>query len=110
MPSYVNESSALTVRARFYNQSNDPTVPLSIRYLIKDISNDRVVHDWIDLTPAESVNIEIAASENNMYEHTPSSRRFEKRVVTVQANAGQITQFTNEIEYWVRNLAGIEND
>jgi hypothetical protein len=110
MPTYVNESSTLTVQTRFYNQSNDPAAPTTARYLIRDVSNDRVVRDWTNLAPAPSIDIEIAASDNDIYEHTPRGRRFEKRVLTVQTNSGEITQYVDEFEYWVRNLAGIDND
>lgn len=110
MSVYVNESSTLTVQARFYNQSNEPTAPATARYLIRDVSNDRVVRDWTSIAPAASVEIQIAASDNDIYEHTPRQRRFERRVLTVQANAGEITQYVDEFEYWVRNLAGIVDD
>jgi hypothetical protein len=110
MTVYVNESSTITVQARFYNQSNDAAAPNAARYRISDISNDRIVRDWTSITPAATVDIEIAASDNDIYEHTPRNRRFERRVLTVQANPGEITQHVDEFEYWVRNLAGIEND
>lgn len=110
MPIYVNESSTLTVQTRFYNLSNDPTAPNSARYLIRDVSNDRLVRDWTAVTPAALVDIEIAASDNDIYDPTPRQRRFEKRVLTVQANPGEATQYTDEFEYWIRNLAGIDND
>lgn len=107
MTVYVNESSTLTVQVRFYNQFNDLAAPNAARYLIRDVSNDRIVRDWTSVTPAATVDIEIAASDNDIYEHTPDSRRFEKRVLTMQANPGEITQHVNEMEYWVRNLAGL---
>lgn len=110
MTVYVNESSTLTVQARFYSQANDPVVPVSARYLIRDVSNDRVVRDWTTLIPSESVEIQIAGSDNDIYENTPRQRRFEKRVLTVQTNAGEITQYADEFEYWVRNLAGLVDD
>jgi hypothetical protein len=110
MPIYVNESSTHTVRARFYDDSNDPTVPIAARYLIRDVSNDRLVRDWTSITPAAFVDIEIAASDNDLYENTPRQRRYEKRVLLVQANPGAVTQWTDEHEYWIRNLSGITND
>jgi hypothetical protein len=110
MPTYVNESSTLTVQTRFYNQSNDLTAPASARYLIRDVSNDRVVRDWTALTPAATVDIQIDAADNDILDGTPRQRRFEKRVLTVQANPGEITQYVDEFEYWVRNLAGITNE
>jgi hypothetical protein len=110
MPYYVNEASTLTVQARFYDQANDPMIPASARYLIRDITNNRVVRDWTELSPtAATMDIEVAASDNDLYDRARPNRRFEKRVVTVQGNVGMSSQRTNEIEYWVRDLAGVEN-
>jgi hypothetical protein len=110
MTHYVNESSAMTVRARFFNETGDLVSPTTARYLIRDISNDREVRAWTSLSPAATIDIAITASDNDIYEHTGSRKRFERRVVTVQADEGTPTQRTDEIEYWVRNLAGITND
>lgn len=110
MPAYVNESSAMTVRARFFNETGDLVTPTTARYLIRDVSNDREVRSWTSLSPAATIDIAITASDNDMYENSRRERRFEKRVVTVQADQGTATQRTDEIEYWVRNLAGITND
>jgi hypothetical protein len=106
----VNESSAMTVRARFFNETGDLVSPTTARYLIRDISNDRVVRDWTSISPAATVDIQVTASDNDIYDSGRRERRFEKRVVTVQADEGTATQRTDEIEYWVRNLAGITND
>jgi hypothetical protein len=110
MPNYVPESSANTVRARFFNETGDLVTPTTARYLIRDISNDRLVRDWTSISPAATIDIAIAASDNEIYDTGRRERRFEKRVVTVQADAGTATQRTDEIEYWIRNLAGITND
>jgi hypothetical protein len=109
MTSYVNESSAITVRARFFNETGDLVSPTTARYLIRDISNDRLVRDWTSLSPAATVDIQITATDNDL-QASRRKRKFEKRVVTVQADAGTPTQRTDEIEYWVRDLAGITND
>jgi hypothetical protein len=110
MTVYVNESSTITVQTRFYSQSNDPLAPNTARYLIRDVTNDRVVRDWTTLVPAATIDIQIAASDNDLHSPTRKQKRFEERVLTVQANVGEITQYTDEFKYWVRNLAGVEND
>lgn len=107
MPHYVNEASTMTVQARFYNSSNSLSAPESARYLIKDISNDRIVRDWTDLTALAAVTIEITADDNAMYTNR-RQKKFERRVITVQANHSEETQRTEEIEYWVRNLHGVD--
>lgn len=110
MTTYVNESSAMTVRARFFNETGDLVTPTTARYLIRDISNDRLVRDWTSMSPAATVDIQVTASDNDLYEHARRGKKFERRVVTVQADTGTATQRTDEIEYWVRDLAGITND
>jgi hypothetical protein len=107
---YVNESSAMTVRARFFNETGDLVAPTTARYLIRDVSNDRVVRDWTGLSAASMIDISVTATDNEMYEHARRHKKFERRVVTVQADTDTPTQRTDEIEYWVRNLAGITND
>lgn len=109
MPFYVNEASACTVRVRFFNDTGDLVTPASARYLIRDLSNQRVVRDWTSFDPTDVTDLQITADENNVYD-TAASRRFEKRVVTVQADTGQASQKTNEIEYWIRNLYGLVNE
>lgn len=105
----VNEASAMTVRARFYNASNANAAPDTARYLIKDITNDRIVRDWTDLTPLAIVDIEVTATDNAIDANNRRWKRYEKRVITVQANAGEDTQRVDEYEYWVKNLHGVED-
>lgn len=109
MTTYVNESSAMTVRARFFSETGDLVTPTTVRYLIRDISNDRLVRDWTSAAPASTLDIQVTAEDNDLYEHSRRRKRFERRVVTVQADTGTPTQRTDEIEYWVRDLHGLEN-
>lgn len=109
MAKMVNESSTMTVQARFYNASNSLATPNSARYLIRDITNDRVVRNWTSVTPASTINIEVTAEDNEIFSSQRRPKRFERRVMTVQANAGEDTQYTDEIEYWIRNLGGIDS-
>lgn len=110
MTTYVNESSAMTVRARFFNETGALVSPTTARYLIRDVSNDRLVRDWSSLSPAATIDIAITATDNEIQDSDRRAKRFERRVVTVQADQGTATQRTDEIEYWIRNLAGITND
>lgn len=109
MTTYVNESSAMTVRARFFNETGSLVAPTTARYLIRDISNDRLVRDWTSLSPAATIDIAVTATDNEIQASRQHGKRFEHRVVTVQADEGTATQRTDEIEYWIRNLAGITN-
>lgn len=105
---YINEASTMTVRARFFDTANDLVVPLGVSYSITDLTNGRVVRDWTDVTPAAEVDIVISATDNLLF-NTRTAKRFEQRVVTFKVNAGEPTQRTAEIEYWLRNLSGVVN-
>lgn len=109
MTTYVNEASTCTVRARFRDVNHQLVTPSTVRYLVKDVSNNRIVKDWTSVTPGSEISIEISGVDNEMYAYR--QRPFEHRVVTVQANADEVTQRTDEVEYYIRNLHGIdEND
>jgi hypothetical protein len=104
MRNVINESSTFTARARL------SATPLSLRYLIKDIDNDRIVRDWTTLAPAALVEFSVIASDNDIYnDRRGKKKRTESRVLTIQANYDTDTQFTKEIEYVIRNLRGFDS-
>ena len=106
----VNEASTMNVLTKFYGLSNVPTVPSSVRYRLKDITNDRVVTDWTDLVPALEVEIEISAEENQIYlDGRRPFQRFETRALVVQANYGTPTQYVAELQYMIKNLRGFDS-
>jgi hypothetical protein len=109
MATIINEASTCEVTARFYDSGNSPVVPDTVRYLIRDVTNDRIVKDWTSTASGTVISIDISASDNEVHESHRRRTRFEKRVVTVQANAGQASQRSDEIEYWIKNLHGIED-
>jgi hypothetical protein len=108
MAKIINEASTCEVTARFYDSGNSNTAPDAVRYLIRDLTNDRIVKDWTSIDPLAEVTIDIDASDNEIYANSRRRQRFEKRVVTVQANPGDASQRSEEIEYWIKNLHGIE--
>lgn len=106
----VNEASTMTVVARFYGASNVPSTPSTVRYRIKDVTNDRIVKDWTDITAAQQVEISVAASDNAIYmDGQRPFKRFEERVLAIQANYDVDTQYTEEIRYLIKNLRGFDS-
>jgi hypothetical protein len=106
----VNEASTMNVQAKFWGSTNLPSTPLSVRYRIKDVTNDRVVRDWTALTPASSVEIEVTAEDNAIYgDGSRPFQRFETRVLVVQANYDTSTQIAEEITYRIKNLRGFDS-
>jgi hypothetical protein len=106
----VNEASTMTVSAKFYGLSNVASTPSTVRYRIKDVTNDRVVKDWTTVTPAQSIEIAISAEDNEIYlDSTRPFKRFEERVLVIQANYDTETQYTEEIRYLIKNLRGFDS-
>lgn len=99
----VNEESAFTIRARFFDPDDVAVTPQTARYRLKDVTNCRVVIDWTELTPAAFIDIEIDAQDNQIYSRCNAS---EERVLSVQANYGQSNQFADEKRYVIQNLKG----
>lgn len=104
----VNEASNFTLRAKFFGTGSAAATPSTVRYRIRDLSNDRIVRDWTTLTPAAVIDIDVAASDNEIYRDN-DARRFEERVLVIQANYDEETQYADEFRYVVRNLHGFES-
>lgn len=104
----VNESSAFTLRTRYFSVGQVPGTPATVRYRITDLSNDRIVRDWTELTPSSVIDIEITSQDNDVYDDS-SAPFMEQRVVSVQANYDTQTQYADEYRYLVKNLRGFES-
>jgi hypothetical protein len=106
MVATVKEASTCTVTARFYDTGNSNVAPTTVRYLIRDLTNNRVVKDWTSVSSAAEVEIRISAQDNEIL-RSRRPKLYEKRVVVIQADAGEVNQHTNEHEYWIYNLSGL---
>jgi hypothetical protein len=106
----VNEASTMTVMAEFYGTANIASTPSTVRYRIKDVTNDRVVRDWTTLSPAHQIEITVTADDNEIYlDGIRPFKRFEERVLVIQANYDTDTQFAEEIRYLIKNLRGFDS-
>lgn len=106
----VNEGSTCSIVAAFFSASNAVLTPATARYRIKDVSNDRIVKDWTVVTPAHEIQIDISAQDNGIYgDGGRSFKRFEDRVVVVQANYDTDAQYTKETAYRIKNLRGFDS-
>lgn len=106
----VKEGNPLPVTVDFFDASNTAYTPTTVRYRIKDLTNNRVVLDWTSATPASSVTITVTPSQNSIYDEDTRNRlRYEERSVVVQADAGTDDQFTDEYIYRIINLRGYES-
>lgn len=99
----IRESSTVTIRTRFFNSDKAPTTPSSARYRLTDITNNRVITDWTDITPAAVVDVFIPAGSNVIYRDSVAQQ---EHAFVVQADTGEDVQFTDEVHYYVKNLGG----
>ena len=106
----VKEGNPLTFTVNFFDSTNTAVVPTTVRYRIKDLTNNRVVLDWTSVTPASSVDFTITPTQNAIYDQDTRNRlRYEERSVVVQADQGTDDQFVDEYLYRVINLRGYES-
>lgn len=100
----VNERSRLQITMQFQDAAWALQVPTNIRYRIDDLTNCQVIQDWIDVTPASSVTVIVTPTQNAII---ASCNRTERKELTVEANYGLDTQFTDTFDWQVRNIKGI---
>jgi hypothetical protein len=106
----INEGSAFVETVSFFDSRNRPVVPVTVRYRIKDLTNDRIVRDWTSIASAQEVTIEVTAGDNAIYcDDRSPPRRFQHQVIVVQANADTDGQFVDEIGYRIRNIRGFDS-
>jgi len=91
----TQEKSSFTATV-YFRESNAATTPTTARYRIDDNSTGDSIRGWTDLTPAVSIEITIEPDDNQI---VSSTRREERRQITIEANTGLSTQ-TRELAYW----------
>jgi hypothetical protein len=99
----VKESSALTLRVRFFDDNDTPSTPTSARWRLFDVSNGKVLQEWTDLPVSSSVAQIIVPAQLNAINN--DRRRFQEHALSVQANVGETEQYTDEVRYKVQNLS-----
>ena len=102
----VREGSGCTIRARFFSDLKTPTVPVTARYRLRDVTNNRVIVDWTDVTPDIYVDVQVAPDSNAIFRNSVS---YQEHAFVVQADSGLATQWTDEVRYQVLNLQGYES-
>lgn len=102
----VKESSACTVRVRFFDDNDVPATPTTARWRLRDVTNERLLQEWTDITVASPVvTIIVPASLNAI---SNDRRRFQEHALSVQANVGETEQYTDEVRYKVQNLSAFK--
>ena len=97
----VNESSQATITARPVNKDGNLFIPITARYRLDDLDSKKELIDWTTLTPAKEMTITIPGSSNGII---ATNRKRERKVLTVNLDAGLSTEHFEEHIYFVKNL------
>lgn len=85
----------------FFDNAGAALAPSTAKYRIDCDSNNQVIRDWTNVTPADVMAIDMAAADTVIITDTNNE---ESRRVTVVLNEGLTTQFTEEFVYTIKNL------
>jgi hypothetical protein len=102
----VREGSVCTIRARFFNDQQVPAVPQTARYRLRDVTNNRTIVDWTDVTPDSYIDVPIDPESNSIHR---DSVIYQENALVVQADVGLATQWTDEVRYQITNLKGYQS-
>jgi hypothetical protein len=102
----IREGSNCTIRTRFFDEDDAATTPISTRYRLRDVTNNRTIVDWTDITPGASVDIYISPESNAIYRDNTA---YQENALVVQADAGLASQWTDEVRYQITNLKGYQS-
>ena len=103
----IQEGSAFTVTAKFYDDASDPwtlSAPTTIRYRVDNLSDGQSVLDWTTVSAASSASIVITGAQNALQNQ---DTQWETHELTVQANSGLSTQYSEKYRWKIINILGI---
>lgn len=100
----INERSRLPIKVSFADALWAVQTPTNIRYRIDDLTGKQCIVGWTDVSPAPSVQIIVTPDQNAIID---CSNRLERKELTVEANYGLDTQYTDTYDWQVRNIRGI---
>lgn len=104
----IQEQSRQKFSVSFKDETYALFTPGSVRYRLDDVTIPEwpsVVLDWQTLPPDTSVEITIPSSANSILN---DSNSYETRVLTIQSDYGTDDQLSQELQYRVRNMSGIQ--
>lgn len=100
----VDEASPLRARVNLLDPDAVAAVPSTLRFRLDCETTGTTLIEWTDIAPASTFDLTIPAEANRIINQR---NRFERKVLTVEANSGTQDQFPKDVTYAVRNMAGI---
>jgi hypothetical protein len=102
----INERSIAYLTIRFLDRNEDLAVPTSISYRIDCVTSRTQILDNTPFVPAASeIEIVITPEQNRIVD---ASHLRETRRVAITATYGESDALTDEYEYMVANLGGVD--
>lgn len=95
-----SEGSIVTLTVRLFDADGDASTPTTLRYRIDDVRTGCEVVGWTSLTPAEEVEVTWLAVILNR------CNKAERKRLTMQADAGLPTAYTDDYEFEVLRADG----
>jgi hypothetical protein len=102
MSGIVNEESTAYLTVDFLDGNGAAAVPATVRYWVHDCATGALVRGETSVSPAASVTITLAPSDNVV-----TGDRNAERLVTIIATYGADDQVTREFRYNVQNLVHV---
>ena len=100
----VPERSLLRIRARLLDPDDVPTVPNTLRYRLDCQTTGTELIGWTVVSPVDLLEVAVSADMNRIIN---TRNRTERKVFTVEANAGTDEAYSTEEVYEVRNLTAV---
>lgn len=102
----VNESSALTITAKVWDDSTEvwtAQVPTTLKYRIDCLDSGAQVLDWTSITADDVSTLSVTGAQNAIQN---DCNEFERKQLTLMANSGLDTQYQDSFTWTVKNLSG----
>mgnify|MGYP001548383624 CR=1 FL=1 len=102
----VNDLSVCYVTAAFFDQSNNPAVPVSLNYRIDDVTNESNILPWTALSPTDtSITVTVTSAQNAMSDNDDNIS--ETRQVLFKATGTDGQPYYVPFYYDLRRLVGV---
>ena len=102
---HIREKSQHVITAKFKDRSTAAlVVPTNIRYRIDCLTTGITVLEWASVSADDEITLTITASQNAIQDQ---GKAYETKELTVAADYGLATQYTESVTYQVENLRGV---
>lgn len=96
-----NELSQVTFTVRPVDKDGDLFTPTTAKYRVDDLDSKAELVAWTTLTPSTEMTVTVPGSAHDIKQ---TSRRRERKVLTVKLDDGLSSEHNEQQIYWIRNL------